>query len=238
MISRRLFLAVTGSAFLVPPLSWAADEIPAVLDHILLGCSDLDGGINFVERSTGVRAAVGGVHPGRGTRNALLALGERHYLEIIAPDPKQDSVEPSAIKQWNLLKRLDKPRLIGWAAHPGDLDAVAKKLRESGIAFSGPRPGSRARPDGKVLNWRSLNLTDDREGVLPFFIEWSAGSVHPSVDAPAGCHLEHFAVSGPDLAELSKTFQRLGVEVPIERGEMPQLRARLACPRGKLEVSS
>jgi hypothetical protein len=238
MISRRAFLAVTTGALLAPTLSWSEEEVPVVLDHILLGCNDLDRGIAFVEERTGVQAAYGGVHPGRGTRNALLSLGERRYLEIIAPDPKQDSVQPFAARQLATIKGLSGPRLIGWAAHPGEVEALAKKLHDAGIATEGPWPGSRARPDGRVLSWKSLVLADDQRGMLPFFIEWSAGSVHPSVDAPAGCRLERFAVADPDPAKLTNTFQRLGIDVPVERGDRPQLRARIVGPKGKFEVSS
>lgn len=238
MISRRTFLAVTTGALLAPSLSWTESEFPIMLDHILLGCNDLDQGIAFVEEHTGIRAAFGGVHPGRGTRNALLSLGDQHYLEIIAPDPKQDSAQPFAAQTLATIKGLSNPRLIGWAAHPGDIEALAKKLHDAGIVTQGPWPGSRARPDGRVLSWKSLVLADDRHGLLPFFIEWSADSVHPSVDAPAGCRLERFAVADPDPAGLERTFQRLGIDVPVERGERPQLRARINGPKGKFEVSS
>jgi hypothetical protein len=40
--------------------------VPTVLDHILLGCPDLDEGISFVKEHTGVTPVLGGVHPGRG----------------------------------------------------------------------------------------------------------------------------------------------------------------------------
>src|SRR5271163_3923839 len=152
MPSRRTFLAVTGGTLAAPLFSWGAVEAPAMLDHILLGCSDLDRGIDFVERNTGVRAAFGGVHPGRGTRNALLSLGEKHYLEIIAPDPRQTG----ASDRYGLQK-LDDPRLVGWAAHPGDLNQFAIRLRDAGLAFEGPTPGSRQRPDGRLLQWKTVN---------------------------------------------------------------------------------
>lgn len=238
MLSRRAFVALTGGLLLSPRFSWAEDNIPALLDHILLGCSDLDAGIAFFERHTGIRAAIGGVHPGRGTRNALLSLGERRYLEIIAPDPGQKNVEESSQGFWQVLKALEAPKLITWAAHPNDIEALAKRFHDDGIAAQGPTPGSRKRPDGRVLNWKSLGLADDRSGLIPFFIEWGAASVHPSVDAPKGCYLDRFAVAGPDPEELSKTFHRLGIDVPVERAEKEQLRSRFSGPKGKFEVTS
>src|SRR4051812_10884651 len=57
------------------------------IDHVILGIDDLQKGIAELERATGVRAVFGGAHPGRGTQNALISLGENHYLEILAPNP-------------------------------------------------------------------------------------------------------------------------------------------------------
>src|SRR5205814_9599868 len=129
---------------------------------------DLGTGIDFVERRLGVRAALGGVHPGRGSRNALLSLGERRYLEIIAPDPAQP--RSADVRE---LYRIEAPRLIGWAAHVDDMDAVIGRLTAAKVEFEPVRPGSRKRPSGQMLRWKALSLRDDRGGLLPFFIEWS-----------------------------------------------------------------
>ena len=228
-ISRRSFLAITGAALAAPFIAFGKEEVPSLLDHILLGCSDLDRGIAFVEEHTGVRAAFGGVHPGRGTQNALLSLGERRYLEIIAPDPAQPDAKNPLV---TYLEKLSGPRLVNWAAHPGDLAAFAKKLREAGIAFEGPTPGSRKRPDGSVLKWQTLTLKDNASWTLPFFIEWSADSLHPSADSPKGCSLLQFEADTPDPAALAKQTALLGLDLPIVKAEKPQLRATIAGPKG------
>ena len=223
--------SVVGSRF----LQAAEDNFPPMLDHILLGCNDLDHGIAFVEQHTGVRATIGGVHPGRGTRNALLSLGERRYLEIIAPDPAQKGIDNERLAS---ILKLTTPKLIQWAAHVDNIDALAKKLKSEGVNVEGPEPGSRKRPDGRLLEWKTLGIDAKPEEVMPFFIEWRKGTVHPSVDAPSGCRLENFRAGDDDPAALTKTFQKLGLDVPVYRFSKPQLLAKIGGPKGTLEVNS
>jgi len=219
-------------------MSDGSAEVPDVLDHILLGCGNLERGIAFVEERTGVKAAFGGVHPGRGTQNALLSLGERHYLEIIAPDPKQaGTTGPESSVERLKLRELKEPRLVTWAAHPGSVAALAEELAKAGVAADGPTPGSRKRPDGRLLQWKTVNLKDDAGGLLPFFIEWGAESVHPSVDAPKGCALKKFWIESPEAAELTKQFALIGVDVEVKPGETRKLRARITGPKGEMELS-
>jgi hypothetical protein len=222
-ISRRFFLGLTAGAVVAPQSLFGEAAPPKVLDHLLLGCNDLDRGVAFVEEHTGGRAAFGGVHPGRGTRNALLSLGEKHYLEIIAPDPQQPGAPDTRD-----LQKLSEPRLVGWAAHPGEITQFAERLRAAHISFEGPTPGSRKRPDGRLLQWNTLNLENDESGLLPFFIEWTAGTIHPSADAPGGCKIEHFAIAGPNETELQSLCTQLQLDVHVEHGEKPQLLARIS----------
>jgi Glyoxalase-like domain len=240
-LTRRNFLALTTVALGTPWLRAAEEHkmpsVPADLDHMLLGVSDLDKGIEWFEKRSGVRAVAGGVHPGRGTRNALLALGLRRYLEIIAPDPQQAGT-PASKQYWAArLPPLQEPRLIGWAAHTGDLAAIARNAAAAGIATDEPRDGSRARPDGKVLRWKSFGLKDDRNGLLPFFIEWSRDTVHPSQDAPSGCKLLGFIAESPHAEQVSSDANRLGVEFAVRRGQAPLFLARIHGKKGEFEIS-
>lgn len=233
-ISRRSFVSIVAGS-LLSPLAWSAvHNVPSLLDHFILGCDDLDRGIDFVEKHTGVRAAPGGVHPGRGTRNALLSFGDRRYLEIMAPDPAQ-----SVPLQIPRLRTLKDPRIVGWAAHVDDMQKLAERLRKSEIQFDGPRPGSRQRPDGKILQWQSLTLKDDHAGMLPFFIEWNSDSIHPSVDAPNGCSLTRFSASTPETEDLLHAVSEVGLDLNVDINyDQPILKAEMVGPRGELSATS
>ncbi len=234
LFERRQFLQLSAGTLAASLLlhGEAPVNLPEELDHILLGSADLQGGIAFVEQHTGVRATFGGVHPGRGTQNALLSLGGRRYLEIIAPDPAQPGAKNPLASN---LHSLAEPRLVGWAAHPGSISAFAEKLRAAGIKFDGPTPGSRKRPDGQLLKWQTVSLADTDSGLLPFFIEWSQGSAHPSVDAPKGCSLLSFTAEAPDPEKLTATLKTLNLGLPVKKGEQPRLHAVISGPKGKLD---
>ena len=211
-------------------------SVPIDLDHILLGADDLDRGIDWMRERSGVRAVFGGAHPGRGTRNALLSLGPHRYLEIIAPDPRQASAA-SGDDLVKGLRALQEPRLIGWAAHTNDLAGLAQKATAAGIAMENPRDGSRVRPDGKTLQWRSIALKNNFDGVLPFFIKWSHNSIHPSQDAPSGCALEDFSIETPAMEDVRLAAGNLGLEVELKPSQTPVLRARITGKRGAFEIT-
>src|SRR6187455_233387 len=134
----------------------AADGARALrrVDHLVYAVPDLDAGVADLERRLGVRAAPGGQHPGRGTRNALIALGPDSYLEILAPDPAQ-AVPPGG--RWFGVDPAVPARLAGWAAKGADLARLAASAGQRGVPLGPVVAGSRQRPDGVMLRW---TLTD------------------------------------------------------------------------------
>jgi hypothetical protein len=205
------------------------------VDHLLLGAADLDQGITWFEKLAGVKAIIGGVHPGAGTRNALVSLGNRQYLEIIAPDPAQ-----TAYNFQIDVRKLAEPRLITWAAATTDINSVAEKARASGHQLFGPRDGSRARPDGKTLRWKTLGvlagLGAGSVDPIPFFIQWDADSLHPSQDSSKGCELQSFEIEHPSPSGVIETLKKLGIEAKVKQAKEARLRAILKTPRGKVEL--
>lgn len=203
------------------------------MDHLVLGVPDLAQGMDLVERRTGVRPRFGGRHPGRGTHNALLSLGGRQYLEIIATDPEQKDAPGLLFPE---LAGLTQPRLIAWAVAVDSVVEVAERARSASIATVGPLDGSRTLSDGSLLTWKTLRI-DSAIGGVPFFIAWGAGAAHPSQTSPTGCGLASFAIEHTDPEPLRRVLRGLGAdEVPIAPAARVRLKAQLQTPKGAVEL--
>lgn len=105
-------------------------DVPVGVDHPVYAVPDLEVGISRIQQLLGVRPVLGGHHPDYGTRNAVIALGPKTYLEIIGPDPEQARPERGRLFG---LDTLDKPGLVTWALREASIESLAAQAKSSGI---------------------------------------------------------------------------------------------------------
>jgi hypothetical protein len=231
---KSLVLTVMGLAcgIAAHAASPSASKSAMQVDHLILGIRDLDEGIRRFEERTGVRPMVGGEHPGRGTRNALVSLGPGLYVEILAP---QAGAPDSGMAAG--LRALADLTPMGWAVSVRDVEAARRRLGAAGFGLSGVMPGARARPDGSRLEWQTFGVEKPQIAGVPFFIRWGDRTTHPSQDSPAGCHLEALRVLTPNDDDLRRALAALPLDIPVEEAVRPGMEVRLRCPKGTVRLS-
>jgi hypothetical protein len=199
------------------------------LDHLVYATPDLDATCRELEIRFGVRASAGGQHPGRGTHNALIAIGPKAYLEIIAPDPSQAETRPV----WFGIDQLTAPKLITWAVRVDGLEAFIKEISPNVGAV---RSGSRKTPDGTTLSWQ---LTEPQlaegVGLVPFLIEWNTPR-HPAGSAITGPPLVQLRLEHPEPELIRQQLSWLQLEVAIDAGASPALVASFEGANGLVEL--
>ena len=206
-------------------------SLPATLDHLLWGSRDLDAAIADLYERTGVQAVFGGLHPELGTQNALARLGERVFLELIAPAPALPS--GGLARQ---LAQLHEPTLLMWAARIPDAAAAGVRAKAAGFTAT-VVDGHRARPGGGLVRWKSLFVSGHGAGTLvPFFIEWD-DAYHPAEDATPGLALVSFSIETPAPERLRAILAALEVKVSVRKGRRDRLRAVLDTPRGRVVLT-
>lgn len=206
--------------------------VPASLDHLVYSVPNLEAAVEDLASRLGVRPALGGRHTGRGTWNALLGLGGRRYLEVIARDPSQAAPDGPLPHD---LDGLRSARLVTWAAAATDLESRVAAARAGGCDLGDVRPLRRTRPDGTELAWQLTRRPVEGEGLVPFLIDWGA-TPHPSVDARGGCELVDLRALHPQPARIASMLAAVGVELKVEEGERG-LVAVVESPRGRVVLS-
>jgi hypothetical protein len=203
-----------------------------VLDHIVVAAERLAQGCDYVESALGVRPQPGGRHVAMGTHNAVLRLGERLYLEVIAIDPGAPA--PPRPRWFDLdeprmrATLTEGPRLVHYVARTGDIERLA---RQSPIDLGEIMPMARG-----DYRWRLTVPPDGHlpgRGLVPTLIEWSGA--HPAQALPEhGLALVALAGEHPEPAPIRAAIARLGLadDVKVTYGTSPRLAAMIRTRRG------
>jgi hypothetical protein len=203
------------------------------IDHLVYATPNLATSVEQIERLLGVRAVPGGQHPGAGTRNALIGLGDETYLEIIGPD--HDQPKPPRPRRFGI-DELKAPRLVTWAVKGADLDAIVENAKGHGVDLGQVQSGSRRRPDGVLLSWRlTVSPALIADGIVPFFIDWGK-TPHPAATLPKGCVLVALRAEHPDANRIQAELSALGLNFRVDAGSAPALIATIRTPHGDVEL--
>jgi len=203
------------------------------VDHLVYATPDLNASITDLQNRLGVRAVQGGQHPGRGTRNALLALGERCYLEIVGPDPSHPWDDGL---RWFNVDVLHAQRLVTWAANTTNLEQEIVNAARNGLRLGPITAGSRMRSDGVTLHWKFTNPdTVVADGVVPFLIDWGS-SPHPASTSPGPLQLTSLRAEHPEPEKVILALSALGIDLLVDYGATPALIAEIKTREGIVEL--
>jgi Glyoxalase-like domain len=128
------------------------------------------------------------------------------------------------------------PRIIQWAIHTEDIAAAKSMVEAAGIKAVGPQPGSRQRPDGKLLRWQALRI-EQTTPLVPFFIQWEAGSPHPSSDSPRLGTAKSLRFETPEPDELRRILHAAAIQADIRKSSLPRIVLVVQTARGEIEMS-
>ena len=167
-----------------------------------------------------------------GTHNALLRLGPRIYLEVIAVDP--EGAKPVRPRWFDLDEPRMKaalaegPQLVHWVARTNDIDAAVARVPDLGTVTP------MARGDFK---WR-ITIPDDGHrpgrGLVPTLIQWPDAR-HPTDHLPDhGLRVAAIAGEHPEPAVVRAELAALGLSeiLKVTYAKSPRLAAMIRTARG------
>ena len=143
------------------------------LSQVIYGVRDLEAEARRIE-ALGLAVVDGGRHPGPGTGNRIVPLGEA-YFELLGVVDQQEA-ERNPYGQALLRQTRQGNRLVRWSLRTDEIERVAL---ERGLQ---PEKRARRRPDGVLLTWQAAGLDLAlKESWLPFFMQWDHPEQYPGL---------------------------------------------------------
>lgn len=163
------------------------------LDHVsfAVGPNGLAGTTSELGQLLGATFLDGGAHPRFGTRNMILPLQNRQYLEVVTvlDHPASDKAAfGKAVRE----RSEAGGGWMAWCVSVDDMEAVEHRIGRHAV------PGNRRRPDGFNLEWRQIGTSSMRaDPQLPYVTAWDIDPAeHPSQMAESDVSLIALDIAG------------------------------------------
>lgn len=128
----------------------------------------------------GVEPVDGGLHPRFGTRNVILPLAHERYVEVVEV-LDHPSADKAPFGQAVRARSEAGGGWMGWVVRVDDMAPIEERLGRESV------DGGRRTPDGREFRWCQIGVKGMMaDAQLPYFIQWSDLSPHPSADVAPG----------------------------------------------------
>jgi len=161
-----VLLLISQSAMTQTQMAQENKSVTLELDHVSICGSNLDA-LSQAFAGVGLNPDLGGPHGNGITQMASIGFDDASYIELIAP------IKPGATAGSNWARYLSEDAVTcAWAVGTNVLLQEVDRLKNAGIAVKAPESGSRKRPDGMSIEWKTADVGPGTPGsTLPFIIE-------------------------------------------------------------------
>jgi hypothetical protein len=210
------------------------------LDHVsfAVGAAGLAGTTAELGQLLGATFLDGGAHPRFGTRNMILPLKNRKYLEVVEV-LDHPAADKAAFGQAVRARRDAGGGWLGWCVSVDDMTEVERRMGRHAV------PGNRRRPDGYNLEWRQIGTSGMKaDPQLPFVIQWEKDPAqHPSLMAPSEVSLTALEIAGDPQRLASylgepaiEALEEIEVRWVAPHGQPGIVAAQFATPKGVVRI--
>lgn len=204
------------------------------IDHIVYTVPDLEKSMDWLEELTGIRPNFGGYHTTKGTKNALLNLGNTCYLEILAADSDNTAIPTP---RWMGVDFLTKPQITRWSLKSNNLPKDSLAVKAYNPAMGLIDGGQRKMTDGNLLRWEMiLPLAAPEVALIPFMTDWQNSAIHPTDSMPEQCQLISLCFTHPDPNSLRTTLNNLFLDIEVIKGDAIAIKMKMNTPNGIVEI--
>jgi len=204
------------------------------IDHLVYCCLNLEDGINYFMENYGMQAVIGGRHLNEGTKNAIINLGDKCYLELLAID-KQNKAHTQ--NRWMGIDLLTTPKITRWAINSSNLEEDKQALIKYNNQLGNIESGLRKKPDNSDLTWKLTKpLSYPEVEVVPFLLDWSGSISHPTDGLSIQGNLMKIELESATPEKVKGCLDELNIGISVKLNTESHIKVVIDGPKGIFKI--